>query len=665
MRVALFTDTYLPDVNGVVTSIELLRKELEKHGHDAYVVCTYPGVMKIKQEGKIIRLPGIEVKQLYGYALASPIHYLFIDDLKKLNFDIIHVHTEFGVGIFAGIVAKQLHIPLVRTYHTTYEDYTHYINFTHLESVDKLAKKAIVLLSKIYGDACMELIAPSSKTRDLLIKYGIKTPISVIPTGIELDHFQKANTSLSRIKEIRESCHIKDDERMLLYVGRIAQEKSLSLIIETFVEVKKRGLKLKLVIVGAGPQLAELEKMVKDLDIEEYITIIGKVPFAEVPAYYHSADAFISASTSETQGMTYIEALASGLLVFARHDEVIEDIVKDNENGFLFNDRDDLLAKFEYYLKLDDATIKSMIAKSEKVNEIYDADLFGEKIIALYEKAIKEYAQNFTISKVRLKNDYVILDLKNNDAEDEKVYVDLDRYYAMGLRKQERLTYRQYDEIKQKEKTILAYRAALKVLANRDYTVKEMYDYLNKHYELPIGELNAIIDRLSAKGLLDDYRYATDKLAIYDKALYSKQKIIYTLKKAGVPLKIIDNLLIQQDNSDSELAKAKEVAEKYRNQIKGKSLRMKKQLIIKKLLREGYSMDTANEVLNVLSFRDETFEEKDILRKEAYKAKTRFARKYSGSNLRNRIYHALVSKGFDIDAVYAILNEMEWDDEKD
>ena len=127
MRVALFTDTYLPDVNGVVTSIELLRKELEKHGHDAYVVCTYPGVMKIKQEGKIIRLPGIEVKQLYGYALASPIHYLFIDDLKKLNFDIIHVHTEFGVGIFAGIVAKQLHIPLVRTYHTTYEDYTHYI----------------------------------------------------------------------------------------------------------------------------------------------------------------------------------------------------------------------------------------------------------------------------------------------------------------------------------------------------------------------------------------------------------------------------------------------------------------------------------------------------------------------------------------------------------
>ncbi|MBQ1512275.1 MAG: glycosyltransferase, partial [Erysipelotrichaceae bacterium] len=115
MRVALFTDTYLPDINGVVSSIELLRKKLEEKGHEAYVVSTRPGLFKVKKEGRIIRLPGIELKSLYGYKLASPAHMLVLDELEEMNFDLFHVHTEFGVGIFASIAAKQLHIPLVRT----------------------------------------------------------------------------------------------------------------------------------------------------------------------------------------------------------------------------------------------------------------------------------------------------------------------------------------------------------------------------------------------------------------------------------------------------------------------------------------------------------------------------------------------------------------------
>ena len=128
MRIGLFSDTYLPDVNGVVSSVELLRKKLSEEGHEVYVVCTHPGLIKVEKEGNIIRLPGIEFKKLYGYAIASPVHYFLTDDIEKLNLDIIHVHTEFGVGIFAQMCADKLHIPLVRTYHTTYEDYTHYFS---------------------------------------------------------------------------------------------------------------------------------------------------------------------------------------------------------------------------------------------------------------------------------------------------------------------------------------------------------------------------------------------------------------------------------------------------------------------------------------------------------------------------------------------------------
>ena len=146
MNVALFTDTYLPDINGVVTSVELLRKKLAENGHNVYVVCTHTSPLGIKREGNIIRLPGIEIKKLYGYSIASPAHFLLIDDLRDCHFDVIHAHTEFGVGIFAEIVARVLNIPLVRTYHTTYEDYTHYVNPINSKTIEKLQKKQFRLL---------------------------------------------------------------------------------------------------------------------------------------------------------------------------------------------------------------------------------------------------------------------------------------------------------------------------------------------------------------------------------------------------------------------------------------------------------------------------------------------------------------------------------------
>ncbi len=255
------------------------------------------------------------------------------------------------------------------------------------------------------------------------------------------------------------------------------------------------------------------------------------------------------------------------------------------------------------------------------------------------------------------------VDLKSNDKEEEKVYLTLDRYYELGLRKDTNLTAAQYDEIKENEPYVLAYRACLRRLANRDHTVKEMYDYLNKHFELPIKTSNEIIDKLSEKGLLDDYRYCVEKLEYYNNSLLSKKKMVQNLRKVGVPISIIEKLVLNQNSTDSELVKAKKLAEKYQNQIHNKSLKMKKQLILKKLINNGFDLEVAKEAVSLLSFQDETFEEKNLLRKEANKAKIRFERKYEGSTLRNRVFHSLVSKGFSVDAVYAILNEMEWDDE--
>ncbi len=662
MRIGLFSDTYLPDVNGVVSSVELLRKKLSEEGHEVYVICTHPGLIKVEKEGNIIRLPGIEFKKLYGYAIASPVHYFLIDDIEKLNLDIIHVHTEFGVGIFAQMCADKLHIPLVRTYHTTYEDYTHYVNFLGLDSIDKAAKKIIANLSKMFGNNCMRLISPSAKTKEMLLRYGIKTPIEIIPTGTELALFNNDNTSLERKLAIRQECGIKDDEKLMLYVGRIAQEKSLDLVIRSFKKVKEKGLKVKLAVIGGGPDLENLEKMAKDEGVDDLIYFGNKRPFKEVPDYYHSADAFISASTTETQGMTYVEAMSSGLVIFARRDECLEELLFEDETGFYFDDEDELVAKIEKFLALDKDTYLKMSARSKEITKVYDADLFAEKILKLYKEAISEYHRYYLITKTKLKDDHVVLELENSYHQSEKLIVSLDDFYENGLRKNDKIKISLFDTLKDKEEEVIAYKAALNKLALKDHTIKQMYDYLTKKFEdLSIEKINKIIDRLIERGLLDDAKYANNHIEGFEAKLLSSRHMINMLRKDGVSPDIIKETVLEDD--DKEFKKASKLALKYQGSIHNKSFKMKKQMILKKLMNEGYTYDIAMKAIDTLDFSNDIISESEVIRKEAKKTKSRYERTLNGTDLRNRVYHTLASKGFSSENIYAILSEMEWDDE--
>lgn len=473
MRVGIFTDTYLPDINGVVSSVELLRKKLEENGHDAYVICTYKGVYKVKKEGKIIRLPGAEVKKLYGYALTQPLHLLYIEELKELNLDVIHAETEFGVGIFANIVASTLNLPLVRTYHTTYEDYTHYVNFINSKTLDKGLKKLVGSWSNLYCNNCVKLITPSKKTMDLLLSYGTKTPIDIIPTGVELDRFDDSNIEFKIVKEIRKQ-YVKEDEKLLIFVGRIAEEKSIDMIINAFKKVKDNNLKVKLLIVGDGPSINDLKQLSSSLDLNDYIYFAGKKPFSEVPNYYKAADGFISASTSETQGMTYIEALASGLVVLAHYDDVLSDIVKEDYNGFYFNDVNGIYDAIVKFNNLNKDKIKQM--KENAINSVkqYDANTFINESIRIYKEAIEEHKYSYTISKTTLKDDCVSLLLKSSDGTEEKLTIPIDEYYDLGLRNSSLISKLNYSLLKDLEVYALTYKYALKKLSNRDYSIKEM-----------------------------------------------------------------------------------------------------------------------------------------------------------------------------------------------
>ena len=149
MRIGLFADTYLPDVNGVVSSIETLRLALVKAGHEVYVVCPEAGIREPVMEDHTLRLPGLQLRFLYGYTLASPFHRNLLPLIESWKLDVIHVHTEFGVGQFARQVAKKLDLPIVYTYHTFYEDYTHYVNLLNSSMIDSAAKKAIRKISVV------------------------------------------------------------------------------------------------------------------------------------------------------------------------------------------------------------------------------------------------------------------------------------------------------------------------------------------------------------------------------------------------------------------------------------------------------------------------------------------------------------------------------------
>lgn len=661
MRIGLFSDTYLPDINGVVSSVELLRKKLTEAGHTVYVICTYPGLLKVKREGNIIRLPGLEFKKLYGYAVTSPVHLFLYDDIEALNLDIIHIQTEFGVGIFGQLCANRFHIPIVRTYHTTYEDYTHYVNFFNLETVDKTTKKLVARLSRYYGNSCMRMIAPSLKTKTMLEKYGVKTPISVIPTGIELERFAQANTSAATIAELRRQCQIKEGEKVFLYVGRIAEEKSIALLLESFKMVKEAHLPAHLVIVGGGPDFAKLTAYSGELGLNELVTFTDKVAFKEVAAYYHSADAFISASTTETQGMTYIEAMASSLVVFARYDECVYDLVTEGENGYYFNDATELFTKIQRFLSLDAHTYEAMAAVGLKKAQAYDADSFGQKIAQVYREVMESYHQYYLIKDVKLKNDYVNLALLDGSGKSVDLFVSLTDFAEYGLRKNERLSFSLYDRLKAEENLLLAYCACLRQIALKDRSVKQIENYLISRYSLNDREVKLIVDKLSAKELLNDYNYALAKAAGLNARLCSYQRVIADLKKDGIAPEIIAQTVIEE--YDSELLKALKSANKYRLLIHGRSLKEKKELIGKKLITNGFSYEIVKDTLTKLDLSDDILEENNNLRKAAKKARARYAHKYQGTLLRNKLYQYLLVKGYNSDNIYAILNEMEWEDE--
>lgn len=393
MKIGIFSDTYTPFINGVSTSIVCLKKALEKKGHEVYVVTVNNEKMGYSYDEKerVMRIPALKAG-IYDYRLSMIYSFKAKKKIKELNLDVIHSQTEFGIGTFARLVAMELDIPIVHTYHTLYEEY---LNSLTKNKIKYMVNGFVEYLAEYYCDSSIgELIVPTAKTKEIFKKqYKFKREVHVIPNGIDLDKFSIENINKKELEKIKKQYGIKDTDFVIMYVGRLGPEKNITFLARAQKQIVKKHKNCKLVIVGEGPMKNELEKITSS--IRENVIFTGKIPQSDIQYYYRLADVFATASKFETQGLTVIEALASGVCALCILDDSFKDALIDNVNGNFFE------TEKEYVDLVDKLMTDEKLLNKYKKNAIKTANehsylTFGDKVLEVYELAIKNNKEKTT-----------------------------------------------------------------------------------------------------------------------------------------------------------------------------------------------------------------------------------------------------------------------------
>lgn len=389
MRIGIFTETYEPYISGLVTSEIMLKNALEKQGHEVYVVTANLESFKYEYDEKkrVLKIPGIPTG-IYDSRLSSIYPVRAVNKIKSWNLDVIHSQTEFAIGTFARIFAKQYNIPLVHTYHTMYEDYIYYITKGYFE---KSSKKLLEYFTRFYCETtATELIVPTNKTYRLFKeKYKFEKNINIIPTGIEVERFFKENIKKNDSIELRKTLKIDKKDFVLLFVGRLAEEKNVEFLIKCHQRITQKHKNIKLLIVGDGPGKEEYEEYTKKLGLNNNIIFTGKTAWGEIPYYYHITNVFVTASKTETQGLTIIEAMASNVVPVCMRDEAFQSMVTEELNGLFFETEEEYINSILRLFKNREELEK--LSKQARIQaETYSSKYYAEKVLEVYNRAIKE-----------------------------------------------------------------------------------------------------------------------------------------------------------------------------------------------------------------------------------------------------------------------------------
>ena len=407
MKILITTDWYKPIVNGVVTSVLNLKKELEERGHEVRVLTLSRDYHSYEEDG-VYYIKSVNLEKIYPNVRAVlPHREAYIQELIQWNPDVVHSQCEFMTFSYAVKISRKCNCPLLHTYHTIYEDYLHYLPGTFFQYTKgaALEKKMVAKFSKAVLKKTQQVIAPTKKVEELLKNYEVPEPISVIPTGIDLKRFQEVLSKEERNRR-REALGISQDSKVLVSIGRLAKEKNLEEILIYFQKLTKEELtfKLKLLIVGDGPDRERLEGIAKTLQLQEKVIFTGMVTPEEVAQYYQLGDVFVCASNSETQGITYMEALASGIPALCRMDACLDSVITDGYNGFQYETYEFFKMHLQYILEREERRVEMGVC-ARQTAKLYSTWNFCTMAERLYKEAIvsKERVQvGTTVENLRL-----------------------------------------------------------------------------------------------------------------------------------------------------------------------------------------------------------------------------------------------------------------------
>lgn len=393
MKIGLFAENYYPYICGISPILRTLLHRLKDEGHEVYLV-TYnvPRIYKANKDNpQIILVDGIRLPRYFVNSFCTS--YVFRKKKaaekihEKIQFDIIHVHGEYSMAKIAQAYSKKYNVPMVYTWHSLWRDIMYKVTWVFgliaALYVEHYNIRRLVNASDIYTVPSMKVYKRAKQV------IRLKNDPVLLPSGIQVEPFLTSDEK--HIQSIRYHYRL-ENKKVILFLGRVSREKRILTIIRYMKRMLQRDPNVVVAIVGTGIYTAHIAKWAKRHHLVDSIIFVGAVMNRDTADFYHLANVFVSGSKMETQGLTYIEAMTSKAIVLAQNDPVLEGVINDGKNGFVFNNKKEFLMK-----------LNNILANGERMDDIreaarekglqYSSDIYIKRLQEIYAEAIKIHQQ--------------------------------------------------------------------------------------------------------------------------------------------------------------------------------------------------------------------------------------------------------------------------------
>lgn len=387
MKIALLSETYFPYMNGVTTHVKTLKDGLTSLGHEVLIVTCSPTAKKHYIENGVLYCPAKSIKSIYGFGVSYPYSKTRLKFLKDFNPDIIHVHTEFSMGLFGIWAAKKLNSTLVYTLHTAYDDYVYYVMPKVLARM--VGGKILDKFLGFYAGKSKAIVGPSPKCFEYIKKTSHRKKVRILPNSVEMNLFNSKNVTSDQIITLKKELNIPSDAFIACFVGRMGSEKSVDVTLDYLSKTLKNDDNIYFVAIGDGPDLENLKNQAKELNLLDKVRFTGKITHEDLPKYYAMSKLYLTSSLTEMNSISMLEAMAMGLPVLQRMDEINKDQILEGKNGYIFTTEDEMYKHLKRLSRLSEEEYNKIKFEVNETVSQKDEKGIAQKELDVYKKAIE------------------------------------------------------------------------------------------------------------------------------------------------------------------------------------------------------------------------------------------------------------------------------------